>query len=200
MISLILAVAALAPPTHLVERVTRSGDSSMRLTVFRDHIAVLALRWGQAEPRITRVRLDDVEYAVLAQVVEECHGELVQPLPLQDALEGGKTEFRLAPPDRDPIVVTLSHTAVRTLAAARLEKALDELQRRIEQTPPGAEDLSEWEPALGDRVLLADGREGRVAALLPSSGGVLVQLDVGPVSEYVGIDELRRKAVKRLEP
>lgn len=197
---LLVLVAALPPPTFLVERVSREGDGSLRLTVFRDRMAVLARRAGQEEARITRVRLDEVEYAVLAQVVEESYGELLRHPPVAQALGAGSTEFRLAPPDHEALIVTVSHTAVRSLATARLERALNEVQRRLEQLPPGAEDLSTWEPAVGDKVLLTDGREGRVAALLPSSGGVLVQLDVGPVSEYVGVDELRRRAVRRVAP
>lgn len=197
---LLVLVAALPPPTYLVERVSQEGDGSLRLTVFRDRMAVLARRAGQEEARITRVRLNEVEYAVIAQVVEESYSELVRHPPVAEALGAGSTEFRLAPPNSEPLIVTVSHTAVRSLAAARLERALDEVQRRLEQLPPGAEDLSTWEPAVGERVLLSDGREGRIAALLPSSGGVLVQLDVGPVSEYVGVEELRRRAVRRVAP
>jgi hypothetical protein len=200
MIWLVLALAALAPPTYLVERVTASEQGVVRVTVFRDRMAVLARRAGQGEPQITAVRLEELEYAVVAQVVEECYGELKRQPALRDALEVGKTEFRLAPPNKEPLVVVVSHTAVRTLAAARLERALDELQRRIEQTPGGAEDLSSWDPVLGERVVLMDGREGRVAALLPSSEGVLVQLDIGPVSQFMTVPELRRRAVRRLAP
>jgi|YNPBryunderm2012_1023409.scaffolds.fasta_scaffold22170_2 hypothetical protein len=200
MIWLVLALAALAPPTYLVERVTASEQGVVRVTVFRDRMAVLARRAGQGEPQITAVRLEELEYAVVAQVVEECYGELKRQPALRDALEVGKTEFRLAPPNKEPLVVVVSHTAVRTLAAARLERALDELQRRIEQTPAGAEDLSSWDPVLGERVVLMDGREGRVAALLPSSEGVLVQLDIGPVSQFMTVPELRRRAVRRLAP
>jgi len=200
MIGLVLAIAALAPPTYLVERVTVSEQGTVRVSVFRDRMAVLARRTGGGEPEITGVRLDEVEYAVLAQVVEECYGELERQPPWPDALKGGTSEFRLAPPGRPPLVVTVPHTAVRTLAAARLERVLDELQRRIQQTPPGAEDFSSWDPVVGERIRLADGREGRVAALLPSSGGVLVQLEIGPVSEYFTVEELRRRAVKRVAP
>ncbi len=200
MISLVLVLVALTPPTYLVERVTTSDQGVVRVTVFRDRMAVLARRAGQGEPQITGVRLDEVEYAVVAHVVAECYDELARRPADEDALAGGKTEFRLAPPEKDPLVVTLSQTAVRTLAAARLERALNELQRRIEQTPPGAEDLSSWDPVVGEKVVLADGREGRVAALLPSSEGVLVQLDVGPVSQYMTVSELRRRAVRKLAP
>lgn len=200
MIWVILAAAALVPPTYLVERVTPRDGGMVRVTVFRDRVAVLARRAPQAEAQITRVRLDEIEYRVVAQVVEECYEDLARLREPADLLGGVTTEVRLAPPDRTPILVRLSDTSVRPLAAGRLERALDELQRRIEQSVPGAEDLSEWEPEAGDRVLLADGREGTVAALLPSSEGVVVQLDLGPVSEYFALGELRRKAVKRLEP
>lgn len=199
MIWVILAAAALVPPTYLVERVTPRDGGMVRVTVFRDRVAVLARRAPQAEAQITRVRLDEIEYRVVAQVVEECYEDLARLREPADLLGGVTTEVRLAPPDRTPILVRLSDTSVRPLAAGRLERALDELQRRIEQSVPGAEDLSEWEPEAGDRVLLADGREGTVAALLPSSEGVVVQLDLGPVSEYFALGELRRKAVKRLD-
>lgn len=200
MIALLLALAAVAPPTYLVERVTSDDRGSLRLTVFRDRMAVLARRSGAADPQLTRVRLDELEYRVVAQVVEECYGELARSGQAEGVLGGAITEVRLAPADKPPIVVKLSSTSARLLAAARLERALDELQRRIEQTPVGAEDLSDWEPRVGERVQLADGREGKVAALLPASVGVLVQLDIGPVSEYFPLDELRRKAVKRIDP
>ncbi|MEP0774934.1 MAG: hypothetical protein HRF46_11305 [Acidobacteriota bacterium] len=200
MIALLLALAAAAPPTYLVERVTSDDRGSLRLTVFRDRMAVLARRAGPADPQVTRVRLDELEYRVVAQVVEECYGELARSGQAEGVLGGAITEVRLAPADKPPIAVKLSSTSARLLAAARLERALDELQRRIEQTPVGAEDLSDWEPRVGERVQLADGREGKVAALLPASVGVLVQLDIGPVSEYFPLDELRRKAVKRIDP
>lgn len=200
MIALLLAVAAAAPPTYLVERVTSDDRGSIRLTVFRDRMAVLARRAGLEEPQVTLVRLDEVEYRVVAQVVEECYDDLARSAPPDGVLGGAITEVRLAPPAQPPIVVRLSSTAVRLLAAGRLERALDELERRIEQTPVGAEDLSDWEPRVGERVRLADGREGKVKALLPSSAGVLVQLDLGPVSEFVPLPELRRKVVNRLNP
>ncbi len=200
MIALLLAIAAVAPPSYLVERVTSDDGGSLRLTVFRDRMAVLARRSGSADPQLTRVRLEELEYRVVAQVVEECYGELARWQPSEGVLGGTTTELRLAPPEKPPIMVRLASTLARSLAAGRLERALDELQRRIEQTPAGAEDLSDWEPRVGERVRLADGREGKVAALLPSSGGVLVELDIGPVSEYFPLDELRRKAVKRINP
>lgn len=199
MIVLVLAAAALAPPTYLVERLAPLPGGSERVTVFRDREAVLAQRVGEGEPVVRRVRLEAGEYDVIRQVVEECYGELAKDQGPAGALGGALTEVRLAPPDRTPIVVRLAATAVRSLAAGRLERALDELQRRILATPPGAEDFSQWEPVVGEKVLLVDGREGNVAAVLRTAGGdLLIQLNLGPASEYHTVDELRRLVIKRL--
>jgi len=89
---------------------------------------------------------------------------------------------------------------VQTLGATRIGQALDGLEARM--TSPGGirEDLSAWEPAVGEWLELEGARTGQVIEVLPNGTGFLVRVQIGngPTSLFVSDDELRRMTVRRI--
>lgn len=196
-------VAAATPaPTYLVERVVTSGSNVTRLSVFRDGVAVLVQRGGDGQPKVLERQLDAVERKVMSQVVSECYPEIAA-LAAPPKVPGSDTfELRLAPPEREPVIVKFPVAAVLSLGAGRLQQALDQLERKIGSQRGPHEDLSSWEPAVGERVELEDGRVLEVTELVDSTDGSMIRTVVvgAPVSQFWRVEELRRRAVRRLRP
>jgi len=197
---LVLAGAAAAPPTYLVERVVTLGGGSTRVSVFRNGVAVLSRSGGSGQPSVVRQQLADVELSVLAQVVEECYPELVRFGDLGGGPGEGQAEVRLAPEGKDPLVIRYSLTSAPSVASSRLSKALDGIEARLAGTNVDREDLRAWMPAVGERVELEDGRIVEVLEVLPVETGALIRAQVGdgPASIFVSADELRRLALRRV--
>jgi len=200
---LLLAAATPAPtepPSYLVERVVTVGGASTRVSVFRDGVAVLARSSAGGEPVVVRQQLTDVEFQVLAQVVEECYPDLVRFYDLGKGPGEGRVELRLASEGREPLVIRFALTAAPSLASSRLAKALDGVEARLERTNVSREDLRTWIPAVGERVELEDGRIVEVSDVVAGETGLVVHARVGegPVSIFLSADELRRLALRRI--
>jgi hypothetical protein len=89
---------------------------------------------------------------------------------------------------------------VPVLGAARLGQALDGLEARMSRFAGTREDLSAWQPKVGEWVELEDGRIVQVLEVLPNPPGQVVRLQIGdgPASVFMSDDELRRQAVRRV--
>jgi hypothetical protein len=199
--ALLVVLAAGPAPSYLVERVVTSSTGTRRLSVFRDGVAVLATGAGE-QRRVVRLGLEPVELRSLLQLLEECAGELGALPPATSRPGEGSVELRLAPPDREPVVVRHSLTEVPTAAEARLAQALDAIETLLAARQPGWEDMRGWQPAVGDVVELDDRRVVRVVELLAGSESPLARVQVGdgPLTIVFTIDELRRHAVRRVSP
>lgn len=198
---LALLLAQSAPPTYVVERiVTRSGESR-RVSVFRDGLAVVVIRTPEREPHLIRLALDQTEFDVIRQVAEEGHRTLQASSGEFHAPGAAAVELRLAPPGRAPLTIRFPLASVPSHGAARVMQALDNLESRLLNDVPGRENLSAWRPVVGDRVLMDDGSLAEVTEMLDSTDGLLVRLRLGqgPASIYLSVEELRRRAVKRVE-
>lgn len=201
MISLVLAAALVAPtPTYLVERVAESEAASRRVSVFRDGTAVLALREARGRPQVTRRQLDPTVLRSLRQVVEETYPDLREFAGFEGAPGEAFVELRLAPPEREPLVVRLPIASVPSLAGARLMQAIDDIDSWLSTYQPGQQDLSRWQPEVGQSVELADGAVVTVLALLNEGQVVQVRVGDGPAQVFFEIQELRQRAVRLVEP
>ncbi len=191
-----------APPTYLVERVVTIGQQTRRVSVFRDGTAVVAIRDGLREPTVIRQRLHGIEMQVLLQVLGECYDDLARVRPPGYAPGGGWAEWRLAPPEREPLIVRVPQAGTPMAVVVRLAQALDGIENRLMTEPGGREDLSQWLPKAGERVLLVDGRTVEVRSVSDSSVGVLIGVQVvdNPISQVFTLEELRRQAVRRVSP
>lgn len=197
---LVLAAAANPEPTYVVERVVTVDGAVTRVSLFRNGMAVLARSNAGREQPVVRQPLTPIEVRVLTQVVEECYPELARSAGLGGAPGDATIELRLAPRDRAPLAIRLPLNGVPTVAAARLGKALDGLEARLTRTNVSREDLSDWEPAVGDRVQLEDGRIVEVLDVVATGDTVTVHVRVGdgPGSLFLSDIELRRLALRRV--
>jgi hypothetical protein len=195
-----LAAVAATPPTYLVERVVTRNGTSTRLSVFRNCVAVLARKGADETPGIVRQPLSEIEVQVLTQVVEECYPDLERFAGTGQAPVEGTVELRLAPAGREILSIQYPVTAVPTVAASRLMQALDGLEARLTRTNVTREDLRDWEPKIGDRAELEDGRTVEVLDVLTANDTVLIRAQVGegPASIFLSVDELRRLALRRV--
>ncbi len=199
--ALLVVLVAGSPPSYLVERVVTTGTETRRLSVFRDGVAVLATGAGE-QRRVVRLGLEPVELRSLLQLLDECAGELGTLPPAVPRPGEGSVELRLAPPEREPVVVRHSLAEVPSAAEARLTQALDAIETLLAARQPGWEDLRGWQPAVGDVVELDDRRVVRVVELLAGSETPLARVMVGdgPLTIVFAVDELRRHAVRRVSP
>ncbi len=196
----LVAGAASPEPTYVVERVVTVGGAVTRISLFRNGMAVLSrTSAGEAQP-VVRQPLTPVEVRVLTQVVEECYPELERFAGLGGAPGDATIELRLAPRDRAPLSVRLPLNGVPSVGAARLGKALDGLEARLTRTNVSREDLSDWQPAVGDRAQLEDGRIVEVLDVVVTGNTVTVHVRVGdgPASLFLSDSDLRRMALRRV--
>lgn len=198
--ALLLALVA-APATYIAERVVTVGETTRRVSVFRDGTAVVAVRQGLAEPAVIRQRLSPVELQVVIQVIAESYDEIRALRPPTYAPGGSWVELRLAPPGRDPYTVRLPAAGTPMAVVVRVAQALDGVETRLTEFPEDREDLSRWVPGAGERVRLLDGRTVEVRGVTDSSAGLLVTVQVvdDPVSQVFTVEELRRLAARRVE-
>jgi hypothetical protein len=197
-----LALAAAAPaPTYVVERVTTVGESTRRVSVFRDGTAVLAVREGLGEPVVIRHALAPIELQVVIQVVEECYEELRALRPPSYAPGGAWIELRLAPAGREPAIVRLPVAGTPHSEVVRIAQALDGIENRLKDYPGEREDLSQWMPQRGERVRLVDGRVVDVTSVTDSNIGPLIAVRVvdNPVGQVLTLDEIRKLAAARVK-
>jgi len=197
-----LALAlAVTPSSYIAERVITIGEVTRRVSVFRDGTAVVAVREGLAAPTVIRQRLSPIELEVVIQVVNECYEELRRLRPPNDSLGGAWTELRLAPPGRDALVVRLPAAGTPHAVVVRIAQALDGIENRLTSFPGDREDLSQWFPAVGERVRLVDGRVVDIGSVTDSSVGPLIAVRVvdNPVGQVFTLEELRRVAAARVK-
>ena len=199
--ALLLALAVM-PATYIAERVITIGEVTRRVSVFRDGTAVLAVREGLAEPTVVRQRLSPIELQVVIQVVDESYDELRRMRPPEYAPGGSWVELRLAPPGREAFTMRLPAAGIPLAAVVRIAQAFDGIENRLTSFGGDREDLSQWVPALGERVRLLDGRTGDIRGVTDSSAGVLVTVRVvdNPISQVFTLEELRRATAARVKP
>jgi hypothetical protein len=200
-LALALVAATAAPePTYFVERVVTMGGEVRRTSVFRNGMAVVVRERQGERKHLVRQRLTDIELQVIVQVTEEAYPDLARFSSPGQGPGLGTVELRLAPPEKQPLIVRFPAGTVLVLGAARLGQALDGLEARMSRFAGTREDLSAWQPKVGEWVELEDGRIVQVLEVLPNPPGQVVRLQIadGPASVFMSDDELRRRAVRRV--
>lgn len=194
------AAATAPPPTYLVERVVTTIGGARRVSVYRDGTAVLVTTVPGNPPQVRKQRLGPAELRALIQTINESYTDLQREGSMGDAPGANTVEWRLAPPDRPVFRLRLPFAGVPMLAAARLARALDDVERKIVEGGPEREDFSAWEPEQGERVELADGRVVEVLETLSGTLGLVVRVRAADAltSEFFDLAELRRQAVRRV--
>jgi hypothetical protein len=201
--AVLLALAAAAPPdpTYLIERVVTIPGAVRRTSVFRNGVAVFVVQNPGEAKRVLRQPLTEVELSVLVQVVEDGYADLARVDGGGQAPVEGSVEMRLAPVGRPPLTLHYPVSAVLPFAAARISQALDGLEANLVRLGGTREDLREWVPKVGDRVVLEDGRTVLVLEAMPAGDRLVLRLQIGdgPASVFMNDDELRNKALRRVD-
>lgn len=192
--------ATAAPPSYLVERVVTTIGGTRRVSVFRDGAAVVVTKPPGKAPQVQKQRLGPAELRALIQTIEESYTDLQREGSMGDAPGANTVEWRLAPPDRPVLTLRLPFAGVPMLAAARLARALDDVERKIVEGGPEREDFSAWEPEQGERVELVDGRIVEVLETLSGTLGPVVRVRAADAltSEFYDLSQLRRQAARRV--
>jgi hypothetical protein len=196
----LVAAAAAAEPTYIVERVVTVGGEVRRTSVFRTAVAVVVRDKPGEEKRVLRQVLTEVELGVIVQIVDESYPDVARVGGIGQSPVEGTVELRLAPPGREPLVVRYPAAGVQALGATRIGQALDGLEARMTSPWGIREDLRDWQPAVGEWLELEGGRTGQVIEVLPNGTGFLVRVQIGsgPTSLFITDDELRRMTVQRI--
>jgi len=201
LLALVLATVPAPEPSYLVERVVAIGGEQRRVTLFRDGTVVVKRTPVSGEASLFVKPVGDLALAQIEQVVREVYAEIGEFSSVGQGLEGGSIELRLAPPGLVPLTVRISTTAVPSVSAARLAAVLDGLEERVLTGKPPAEDLRGWEPRIGERIELDDGSVVTIVAVLDTPAGeqtVQVRQGSSPLSTFLSLAELRRRAVRRI--
>ncbi len=171
-------------PTALVERHRTVGNTTTRITLFDNRMAVTTVREGEKQVFLRQLALEEAEYEVYFQVLEEvgdsARGERQSSLDNDDS----KVTISLDLPGRSPRQISFSPLQVLGLETNRLMAALDDLERRVAETSPSHEALRTWKPKRGDRVELFTGTMATVDEVRESGVIVLIH-DVTGIIEIV---------------
>lgn len=201
LLALVLAAAPAPEPSYLVERVVSMGAEQRRVTLFRDGTGVVKRTPASGEASLSVKPIGELVHAQIEQVVREVYPEIAEFAAMGQGPEGGSIELRLAPPGLAPLTIRISLTAAPSASAARLAATLDALEERILTGKPPLEDLRAWEPAIGEHVELDDGTVVTIVTVLDTpAGGQTVQVRQGssPLSTFLDLADLRRRAVRRI--
>lgn len=201
LLALVLAAAPTPEPSYVVERVVTVGGELRRVTLFRDGTGVVKRRSATGEETLSHKPVGELALAQIEQLVREVYPGLAEFAAMGQGPEGGSIELRLAPPGLAPLTVRISLTAVPSASAARLGATLDGLEERVLTGKAPLEDLRAWEPQAGESAELDDGTVVTVVTVLDTSaGGQTVQVRQGssPVSTFLDLADLRRRAVRRI--
>lgn len=197
----LMLLAAPSEPSYVVERIVRIGGEVRRVTLFRDGVGVVHTRAADGEQTLHHAPVGELVSRQVEQVVREVYPEMQRFVAMGQGPRGGEVELRLAPPGLEPRIVRLSLQTAPSAATARLSATLDALEERILKDLAPAEDLQEWEPRIGERIELDDRTILTVLDVFDSAaGGQTVRLRQGnaPVSLFMDLNELRRRAVRRV--
>lgn len=197
---LIVAVPAAAQaPTPVVERIETHLGRTTRVSLFSNHVVVVAVR-SEAEDYVHRATLAFDEYMFYLQALERAARDMgSEPVTSDVEARGSSTRLTLHVGPHAPRILTYSPLASLKMAAARIDSIVDDLENRALSALPGEFEIEQWEPAIGDRVTLRQGGEACVQAIDDDGGIVLVQ-EASSVSIMVARENRAEVILEIIEP
>ena len=184
-------------PEVLVERHTTVGDTTRRITLFDNRMAVASVQVDGEQVFLRKLSLAETEFAVYVQVLEEVadaargHDE-----PVFDDGEGSAI-ITLDLPGKAPRTIRFSVLQVLDLETSRLVSALDDLELRVSEASPSQEALRHWTPREGDRVELFTSTLATVSEVR-ENGLIVLTHDGTGIIEVVPVDQAARVILRVL--
>ncbi len=176
-------------PDVLVERIVRDEAGRTRITLFDNRVVVVSVHPEQGAPEFRERLLPEGEWSVyraffageLPRLRKEIAEGIVPP--------GDGGTLRLAVPGQPELVVQFSTRRVPGLALGRILATLDDLQKRLLESPRENLDVVRWNPREGDRVELWDGSTA-VVSDVRKNGTVVLEHEGSPLIEAMAREEL----------
>jgi len=159
-------------PSVLVERIQTLGEQRTRISLFDNRAAVVTIREKDKQVFFRMWTLSKIEYDAYIKAFKTCISDA--GLQDRDSVETPKADalIRLSFPEYPQREFHYSPFQILDLSTSRLISILDDLEKRISDIAPSAEELQHWQPEEGDRVELYNGTIARVDEL--RAGGVIV--------------------------
>ena len=159
-------------PEALVERIQTVGETTTRISLFNNRVAVVTMRDQGAQFFFRKWTLGEAEYSVYLKALSSCAHKagLSNHEDFDNRAYHARIYLHLS--ERPSRHFSYSPLQVQDLATSRLTGILDDIQERVSSLPPSAEVLQHWRPKEGDRVELFNGSFAIVDEI--RGGGVIV--------------------------
>jgi len=162
-------------PTPVVERVETHFGRTTRVSLFSNHVVVVAIR-SDSEDFVHRATLSPDEYMFYLQALERAAGEIGnEPVTSDVEARGSATRLTLHVGPRAPRVLTFSPLASLMMAAARINSIVDDLEDRALSALPGQYEIEQWDPTIGECVKLRQGGKACVTEI--DDDGTIVMVE-----------------------
>lgn len=185
-------------PTPVVERISSQFGRTTRVTLFSNHVVVVAVR-SETEDFVHQATLAFDEYMVYLQAMERAAGEVGnEPVASDVESRDAFTELTLHLGPDAPRTVRYSPLASLNLPTAKIASMIDDIQNRALSALPGEFEIKQWQPVVGDCVELRQGGEAFVAAVHDDGTIVLMQPE-SSVSSIVAMENRSEVILKVLE-
>lgn len=182
LLAAILCVGVLAAqgvPTVLVERHRTLGNTTTRVTLFDNRMAVATVREDGEQVFLRQLTLDTIEFSVYVQVLEEVADTAGREGDSSVDSDEAEVLITISLPEMTPREIRFSPLQVLGLETARLTAMLNDLELRVCETSPSHEALRDWIPSVGDRVVLFTETRATVSEVRENGMVVLVHDDTG---------------------
>jgi len=183
-------------PSPVIERVVSEGERRSRLSLFDNGVAVVAVAEDGREVLFRDVALERAELAAylmaIARDVEQVEGS-AKPTMGEHLAQG---VIRIFGEDGRAREVRYASGVMLELPFARLVATLDDLEKRVAESPPFEDEVRSWQPQRGDVVELFGGELAEVRDVNPEQGMIWVAYRHGAMVEMIPMSERVRRVLR----
>ena len=165
-------------PTTVAERITTHLDRINRVSLFSNRTVVVSVR-SDADDYVHRVTLESEVYMAYLQQLTEAAGR-ISDRPVGSGVrsrDSVTTVILNVGPDA-PRIIRYSPLSSLDLSLNLVTAIMDDLRALALETIPGAYELSQWKPEIGQRVTLRSGGTAVVIAVEDDESVVLKREDI----------------------
>jgi hypothetical protein len=172
-------------PNAVVERFVTIGDRTTRVTLFNNRIAVVTVQEKAEQILFHQLCLDEDEYLAYQTAISSSY-EARADEPRRKPMKTRYSQAVITMVVKEGEVITLHYSPLAglDLSTARLVAALDDLELKVIQAGPFAEQVRTWTPKKGDVVERYDGCRAKVEEVR-EDGSLLLNHARSPVLEEV---------------
>jgi len=194
----VLLTAQAQAPTPVVERISTQFGRTTRVTLFSNHVVVVAVR-SESENFVHQATLAYDEYMVYLQEMERSAREIGnEPVTSDVESRDSSTELILNVGPDAPRIIRYSPLASLNLPAGRIASMMDDIQNRALSALPGEFEIKQWQPVVGDRVELRQGGEAFVT-VVDDDGAIVLMQPESSVFSTVAMENRAEVILKILE-